>query len=327
MDAHAAPPEPVTRAAGIHDAQFAENGRVWIHTYRGLEGDPTFEVTDAEGKVLGRIPSLAETPRITVHANFETVGSRHLNAVVIRPSDFQQDLRYPVILYVYGGPHSNFVNRSAYDYLIPQWIADHGFVVVSVDGRGTPGRGREWERSIKGNLIELPLEDQVEALHALGARHPEMDLDRTGIYGWSFGGYFSAMGVMRRPELFRAGVAGAPVVDWEDYDTHYTERYMDLPESNPGGYRSASVLTYAPRLERPLLIVHGTVDDNVYFLHSMKLVNALFRAGKTFEFLPLAGFTHMVPDPLVTARLYQKIEEFFEEHLGEPQPNHRTAKG
>jgi len=158
----------------------------------------------------------------------------------------------------------------------------------------------------------------VEGLRALGAAHPEMDMSRVGIYGWSFGGYVSSMAVMRRPEVFRAAVAGAPVVDWRDYDTHYTERYLDLPARNPRGYEAGSVLTYASRLQRPLLIVHGTVDDNVYILHSMKLVNALFRAGKRFEFLPLAGFTHMVPDPQVTTRLYQRIEAFFEEHLGRP---------
>jgi len=220
---------------------------------------------------------------------------------------------------VYGGPHGQMVTRSRNPFLLPQWLADHGFVVVMLDGRGTPGRGRAWERAIKGNLIEVPLEDQVEGLRALGAVYPELDLSRVGIYGWSFGGYFSAMAIMRRPDVFRASVAGAPVVDWRDYDTHYTERYMGLPDDNPGGYQAASVLTYADRLERPLLLVHGTADDNVYFLHSMKLCEALFRAGKPFEFLPLAGFTHMVPDPVVTRRLYQRIEAFLARNVAGPR--------
>jgi dipeptidyl-peptidase-4 len=109
------------------------------------------------------------------------------------------------------------------------------------------------------------------------------------------------------------------VVAWEDYDTHYTERYMDLPQDNARGYAAANVLTYADRLSRPLLLIHGTVDDNVYFLHSLKLADALFRAGKDFDFLPLPGFTHMVPDPLVTRRLYGRIMAFFDEHL-QPRP-------
>jgi dipeptidyl-peptidase-4 len=187
--------------------------------------------------------------------------------------------------------------------------------VVSFDGRGTPARGRAWERVIKNNLIDVPLNDQVEALQALGKEMPQMDLARVGIYGWSFGGYFSAMAAMRRPDVFRAGVAGAPVADFRDYDTHYTERYMGLLKENESGYRASSVLTYAPKLERPLLIVHGTADDNVYFLHSLKLCDALFRAGKPFEFVPLAGFTHMVPDPLVTDRLYGRVADFLEKNV------------
>src|SRR5690606_15458301 len=118
-----------------------------------------------------------------------------------------------------------------------------------------------------------------------------------------------------RPDVFHAGVAGAPVVDWIDYDTHYTERYLGLPQKNPGAYRVSSVLTYADRLKRPLRIVHGTADDNVYFLHSMKLCDALFRAGQPFDFLPLAGMTHMVPDPLITQRLYVRIMDYFGHHL------------
>jgi dipeptidyl-peptidase-4 len=200
-------------------------------------------------------------------------------------------------------------------YLLNQWIADHGFVVVAIDGRGTPWRGRPWERAIKGNFIELPLADQVRGLAALGEKYRELDLTRVGIYGWSFGGYASAMAVMQRPDVFHVGVAGAPVVDWADYDTHYTERYLGLPAENPSGYHASSVLTYADRLRRPLLIIHGTADDNVYFLHSMKLCDALFRAGRPYDFLPLAGFTHMVPDPLITQRLYGRIVDYFVEHL------------
>lgn len=316
LDARDATPEQVSREPGLHGAEFAENGATWVHTTRGLEREPTYEVRDREGRAIGNLHSVAETPRIRPHLSFETVGARQYRALVVRPDGFHPGDRYPVLVSVYGGPLSQTVTRSWQGHLIEQWLADHGYVVVSIDGRGTPGRGRAWERAIKGDLIEVPLADQVEALRALGARFPEMDLSRVGIYGWSFGGYFSAMAVLRHPELFRAGVAGAPVVEWRDYDTHYTERYMDLPQSNPRGYEAASVLTYVPRLERPLLIVHGTMDDNVYFLHSIKLCEALFRAGKDFEFLPLAGFTHLVPEPLVTARLNHRIESFFEKHLG-----------
>ncbi|HEY0839048.1 MAG TPA: prolyl oligopeptidase family serine peptidase, partial [Vulgatibacter sp.] len=147
--------------------------------------------------------------------------------------------------------------------------------------------------------------------------------DRVGIYGWSFGGYFSSLAVMKRPDVYQAAVAGAPVIDWLDYDTHYTERYLGLPEAQPDSYESSSVLAFAKDLSRPLLLIHGTADDNVYFSHALRLSDALFRAGKPHEFLPLAGFTHMVPDPLVTTRLYGRISSFFQEHLGHPREPER----
>jgi dipeptidyl-peptidase-4 len=188
--------------------------------------------------------------------------------------------------------------------------------VVCLDNRGTPRRDRAWERAIKGRFGDVPLEDQVEGLKALGARYPELDLDRVGVFGWSFGGYMAALAVLRRPDVFKVGVAGAPVVDWLDYDTHYTERYLDLPDAAPGAYHDSSLLTHAPNLSRPLLVIHGTADDNVYFFHSLKLADALFRAGRPFELCPLAGVTHQVPDPAVRARLWARIGDFVLRHLG-----------
>ena len=173
--------------------------------------------------------------------------------------------------------------------LIDQWLADQGFIVAAVDNRGTPGRGRDWEKAVSKHFGSVPLEDQIAGLKALGKRFPEMDLERVGVYGWSFGGYLSALAVLRAPDVFKAAVAGAPVVDWLDYDTHYTERYLGLPDADAAAYQEASLLTYAADLKRPLLLVHGTADDNVYFRHTLKLTNALFRAGKDFDLLPLAG--------------------------------------
>ena len=198
-------------------------------------------------------------------------------------------------------------DAEAARFLLHQWVADHGYIVVSADGRGTPGRGRDFERSLKGNFAKVTLADQVEALQALGQRYPELDLSRVGIKGWSFGGYMAALAVLKRPDVFHVGVAGAPVVDWHDYDTHYTERYLDLPAQNPVGYEDSSLLPLAPGLQRPLLIIHGTGDDNVYFFHALKLSDALFRAGKPHDFLPLSGLTHMVPDANVTIRLWERI--------------------
>jgi dipeptidyl-peptidase-4 len=249
---------------------------------------------------------VAEAPSITPRPEFTTVGdSLRFHAVLLRPSEVEPGRRYPVIVSVYGGPHSQTVKASAQDYLVQQWLADHGFIVVSIDGRGTPGRGRAWERAIRGDLIDLPLRDQATALQALGRRYPEMDLSRVGITGWSFGGYFTALALERMPGVFHAGVAGAPVTDWRDYDTHYTERYMGLPERNAAGYDASSALTWAKDLARPLLILHGTADDNVYFLHTLKLCDALVR-----------GYTHMVADSLGVTQVNQRIVRHFRRHLG-----------
>jgi dipeptidyl-peptidase-4 len=206
------------------------------------------------------------------------------------------------------------VRADARWYLMAQWIADHGAVVVAIDNRGTERRDRAWSRAIKGSFGKIPLDDQVDGVQALGAKYPELDLSRVGVYGWSFGGYLSALAVLRRPDFFRAAVAGAPVVDWRDYDTHYTERYLDLPQANPGGYEESSLLTYAPKLDRPLLLVHGTADDNVYFFHSLKLADALFRAGRPFEFLPLST-THQIADAAIRERLWQRTVDFLMAHL------------
>jgi dipeptidyl-peptidase-4 len=201
-------------------------------------------------------------------------------------------------------------------YLMDQWYADAGFVVVRADGRGTPHRGRSWERAIAGDLITTPLADQVAALDALARRHPELDRGRVGVFGWSFGGYLATLALLLRPDVFHAAVAGAPVTDWSLYDTAYTERYMRLPSENPDGYRRASALTHAATLRRPLLLVHGTSDDNVHFAHSLALIDALYRAGKRAELVALPS-THMVTDPKQSLAREKLQVQFFREKLGQ----------
>lgn len=310
------PPAQVSQGTGLFNASFSDDHRVYVESASTVDGRATWTVKSIDGTARAEIRSVAEEPSITPKVEWTTVrGDRAYHAAIIRPTNFTPGVKYPVLAAVYGGPHSAVVMASRRAYLLHQWYADHGFVVVTLDGRGTPNRGRAWERAIKNNLIDIPLNDQVDGLKALGAKYAELDLSRVGIYGWSFGGYFSAMAAMRRPDIYDAGVAGAPVCDWRDYDTAYTERYMDLPETNATGYDASSVLTYCDKLEKPLLIIHGTADDNVYFLHSLKMTQNLFRAGKNFEFLPLAGFTHMVPDPVVTTRLYSRIADFMVRHV------------
>ncbi len=303
----------------------------WVLHGRNRDGTGVIEVFKGkpgleEGKQVGTIRSIAAEPSITAKPEWVRIaaGGREYAAVINRPRDFDPKKRYPVLDFVYGGPGANQVNANARAYLQNQWFADQGFIVVSIDGRGTPRRGRDWSRVLKkggvGNFIDVPLADQCEAIEALCKKYPEMDRERIGVFGWSFGGYFSSMAAMRRPDVFKAGVAGAPVTDWRDYDTHYTERYLGLPDANKAGYDASDVLTYCKDLRVPLLVIQGTADDNVYFVHSLKLTDRLFREGKAFEFVPLAGQTHMVTKPEMVLRLNERIAGFFERTLGHPTP-------
>jgi dipeptidyl-peptidase 4 len=311
-----AEPQRLTREPGRHDAVLGDGKETFLHRFDLLDGRAGWEVLrSSDGNKIASLPSVAERPSSLPKVELlRTEGVRPMDAAIVRPHDFKKTSRYPVILDVYAGPGHKQVLAQPDRYMIDQWMADRGYIVVALDGRGTPGHGRDWERAIRGNLIDVPLADQAAGLQALAKHEPAMDLKRVGVVGWSFGGYFSAMAVMQKPEVFRCAVAGAPVVTWENYDTHYTERYLGLPSENADGYRKSSVLTYASSLSRPLLLIHGLTDDNVYFQHSVQLSESLFQAGKPFNFLPLLG-THMVSEPLLRLRRQTRIIDFFDAEL------------
>jgi dipeptidyl-peptidase-4 len=310
---------PLTTDHAEHAPVFSKDGTLAVDTRTAADALPASDVyrRGPEGwKKVGTLPSVAEAPplRARLELTSVTTAAGRFDVAVLRPHSFQVGTKYPVVVNVYGGPTSLMVRSDERAYLLAQWIADRGAVVVSIDNRGTDRRDRAWSRVIKGSFGKVPLDDQVLALTALGAKLPELDLARVGIFGWSFGGYLSALAVLRRPDVFKVAVAGAPVVDWRDYDTHYTERYLDLPEANPAGYQESSLLTWAKQLERPLLLVHGTGDDNVYFFNSLKLADALFRAGKPFQFLPLS-VTHQLAEAAVRERLWARVADFLIDHL------------
>jgi len=309
----------LTSGQGQHLASFSENANAFIHTYDLFNGNSGTNVLTSEGQLLAVLPNRAEKIPLPPHVELtRTTGEPSFYAALVRPRDFDIKKKYPVILYTYAGPHSTVVTTTARSYLNDQWMADQGYIVARLDGRGTPFRGRDWERSIRGNLIDLALTDQVTGLRSLGAQYPEMDLSRVGVTGWSFGGYFAAMATMRRPDVFRCGIAGAPVITWENYDTFYTERYLGLPQTDSEAYKVSSVLSYAAKLERPLLLIHGLTDDNVYAQHTLQLCDALFMAGKPYEFMPMLG-THMAgsSDPMVKLRQQERLIEFLARHLNQ----------
>jgi dipeptidyl-peptidase-4 len=312
---HGGAPTPLATAPGLHDGDFGEDQHaIFTDRFSGADGAAGTAVRAADGKLRAILPSKAETMPPPPNVQFLRVGPMDMDAAVIRPAGFTAGAHYPVVLSVYAGPTVKVVLRAPRHYAEDQCLADEGFIVVSIDGRGTPGRGRDWERATKNDLIDLPLEDQVSGLQALGKIVPEMDMAHVGVEGWSFGGYFTAMATIRRPDIFQAGVAGAPVVDFADYDTAYTERYLGLPAQDPDGYKRSNVLTYAATLQRPLLIMHGLTDDNVYFQNTVKLTQALITAGKPYNLLLLPG-THLLPDPLLRARVDESRADFLKAHL------------
>jgi dipeptidyl-peptidase-4 len=274
-----------------------------------------------DGKERVRLPSVAVDPPFRPRPEIRQVGRRGLWTSLVRPRDFRAGVKYPVLVDVYGGP-TRFAPIGARARMpLTQWTADQGFLVVNIVNRGETARqGRAFERAVKGDLAGPALEDQVDALTALGAVVPEMDLSRVGIVGWSFGGYMAALAALRRPDVYRAAVAGAPVVDWRDYDTYYTERYLGLPAEAPQAYDRSSLTGLAGKDHAPLLLVHGTADDNVYLIHSLKLADALFRAGAPAFFVPLANVTHLASDPATAERLAELEIRFFRENLGAPRP-------
>jgi dipeptidyl-peptidase-4 len=256
------------------------------------------------------IPSLAEAPALAApDPVLFRAGPREVVTAVLFPSWHRPGQgRLPVLLDPYGGPHAQRVLRARGAYLVSQWFAEHGFAVVIADGRGTPARGPGWERAVAGDLAGPALEDQVSALAAAAERFADLDTGRVAIRGWSFGGFLAALAVLRRPDVFHAAVAGAPVTDWRLYDTHYTERYLGLPGSDAQAYDRSGLIDLAERAvaratPRPLMLIHGLADDNVVVAHTLRLSAALLAAGYPHEVLPLTGITHMAAQETVAENL------------------------
>ena len=262
-----------------------------------------------------QLASVAHEPPMVPTVQRMTIGERGLPVGLVLPRDHRPGQRLPVLMDPYGGPHVQRVLCARRLWLEPQWLADQGFAVIVCDGRGTTGRGPEWERLVHHDLAAT-LEDQVDALQAVARQQPDLDLGRVAIRGWSFGGYLAALAVLRRPDVFHAGVAGAPVTDWSLYDTHYTERYLGHPGEQPDVYARNSLLDDAAKLSRPLLVIHGLADDNVVAAHSLLFSQRLTESGRAHTFLPLTGVTHMTPQEEVAENLLLLQVEFLRSALG-----------
>ncbi|MEV0715903.1 prolyl oligopeptidase family serine peptidase [Asanoa sp. NPDC050611] len=301
----------LTGPGGVHDGLRA--GGTTVLVSRSVTEQET-RATVARNGSTSPIASHARTAPVTPRPDLFEAGELRLRTVVLLPADHRPGTPLPVLLDPYGGPAGQRVIAAQSAYLTAQWFADQGFAVVVVDGRGTPGRGPRWEKTVHLDFGAAALEDQITGLHAAAERHPDLDLTRVGIRGWSYGGYLAARAVLRRPDVFHAAVAGAPVTDQRLYDTHWQERFLGHPDENAEAYDRDSLLADAPLLRRPLLLVHGLLDDNVHPAHTLKLSAALQAAGRPHQVLALPTSSHMV-DADHSARLLEAEVDFLRDAL------------
>ncbi|MFJ9081051.1 prolyl oligopeptidase family serine peptidase [Streptomyces sp. NPDC102384] len=308
----------VSTEPGVHSAVRSGDGAVTVLVSSTPDSPGARARVEREGKHVTDITSHADRPLLTPRVTLTEAAG--VPCAVLLPSSYEEgDGPLPVLMDPYGGPHGQRVVAAHNPHLTSQWFADQGFAVIVADGRGTPGVSPGREKSIHGDFT-LTLDDQVTALHALAERFP-LDLSKVAMRGWSYGGYLAALAVLRRPDVFHAGIAGAPVTDWRLYDTHYTERYLGDPATSPETYAKSSLvtddgLTEAAEQHRPMLIVHGLADDNVVVAHALRLSSALLADGRPHEVLPLSGVTHMTPQEQVAENLLLLQVDFLKRSLG-----------
>jgi len=317
-----AQPERVSWEAGWHETTVARDCAHWIDVFSDVRCPARVYLRSIEGKCLATLEAnqLPERDEYAwAESDFVTIAAADgtpLHARVTRPLDMEPGRRYPAIVKVYGGPHAQTVDRSWDNTLTTELFAHQGFVVLELDNRGMGNRGKAFGTALYLHMGGVEVKDQVAGVEYLKASCPYVDPARIGVFGWSYGGYMALMCMTRAPDVFRAGVAVAPVTDWRLYDTHYTERYMGQPQANADGYRESSVLTHAQGLRGKLLLVHGMADDNVLFQHSVLLMDALQKASIAFEMMAYPGKKHGINGKAARIHLYEMVLAHFRRHLG-----------
>jgi dipeptidyl-peptidase-4 len=308
----------LTSQPGLHSA--VADGPLLAISSETLDDDGIAVRVLRDGQDVAAVTSLPQ-PAFAPGVTLLSAGERELRTAVVLPRDEVRPAGpLPVVMAPYGGAAQQVLSARRLFYE-PQWLADHGFAVIVADGRGSPGRGPAWERAFRFDLATAALDDQVAALEHVAGQFPgELDTSRVGIRGWSFGGYLSALAVLRRPDVFAAAIAGAPVSEWRWYDSVATERWLGLPGEHPEAYDRSSLLPLAAGLTRPLLLVHGLTDDNVHPRHSLLLSRALAAAGRDHELLLLPGVTHITWPPEVIELLLNAHVRFFRRTLAPAAP-------
>jgi dipeptidyl-peptidase 4 len=312
----------ITKDAGTHAAVVAPDGGAFYDTYSNTMTPPRQELRRTDGTLLASINENKVAELEQYHLTpmeFLKVKSRdgvELNANMIKPPNFDPSKKYPVLVYTYGGPHAQVVRNGwgGGSFLWHELMAQKGYIIFSLDNRGSAGRGHAFEAPLHLRLGEKELSDQVDGAHYLKSLS-FVDENRIGVWGWSYGGHMTLHLMFEASDEFKAGFAGGPVTDWRYYDSIYTERYLGLPQKNAKGYEDSSPVKYAAQLKGKLMIAHGTGDDNVHFANTLSLLNTLIEAGKYVEVLPFPGRGHGVSDPPARRVLMKRVTQFFTDNL------------
>ena len=312
----------LTQAEGTHAANFSRDGNYFVDTFSDSMTPPRADLCRADGSRVAAINEnkvgelakyhLVRPEMLTVTAH----DGMKMNAMMIKPPDFDPQKRYPVLIYVYGGPHVQVVRNawSGPNFLWHQMMAQKGYIIFSLDNRGSAGRGHLFEEPIHFRLGAQELSDQRDGVAWLKAQ-PFVDASRLGIWGGSYGGHMTLHAMFGLAQDFKAGFAAAPVTDWRYYDSIYTERYLGLPQQNLQSYKASSPIEDAAKLKGKLLIAHGTGDDNVHFSNTLALVDDLIEAGKSVEVMPFPGRGHGISDPAARKLMMKRVTQFFLDNL------------
>lgn len=313
----------LSNQVGVNDAQFSTDMNYFMNRYSNLQTPTVITLNDNKGKVLATLVTNEKLKQILIKYNvpqkefftFKTSDGVMLNGWMMKPTNFSESKKYPVLQYQYSGPGSQQVLDS-WNISWETYMASRGYIVVCVDGRGTGGRGAAFEKCTYLNLGVQEAKDQVETAKYLGSLS-YVDQTRIGIWGWSYGGYMTLMSLSEGTPVFKAGVAVAPVTDWNYYDTIYGERYMRTPQENAEGYKKSSTFTRADQLHGHLLIVHGMADDNVHFQNTAEYAEHLVQLGKQFDMQVYTNRNHSIYGGNTRYHLYTKLTDFFDRNLKE----------
>ncbi|MGD1847799.1 MAG: S9 family peptidase [Salibacteraceae bacterium] len=313
----------LTKEAGTNRSVFSSGFQYFINYHQSANTPNFVSLHNSDGKKIRDLET-NENLRQTLDKyqfapkeffQFTTSQKVTLNGWMIKPRDFDASKKYPVLMYVYGGPGAQTVKETwGFNDLWYQMLANKGYIIVSVDNRGTGARGAEFKKCTYTALGYLETEDQIEGAKYM-ASQPYVDADRIGIWGWSYGGYMSSLCITKGADVFKTAIAVAPVTNWRYYDTIYTERYMKTPGDNPGGYDDNSPINFVDRLNGNYLLIHGTADDNVHVQNSMEMVNALIAANKQFDFYLYPDRNHGIYGGNTRLHLYNKMTNFILENL------------